>query len=66
MIVLTVAANSIAARLGVQPGDLIWDINERPVKSVDQVTAALNEPVRGWDITINRNGQALKMSVPNN
>ena len=66
VIVLKVAANSIAARLGVQPGDLIWDINERPVKSVDQVTAALNEPVRGWDITINRNGQALKMSVPNN
>ena len=63
---LKVDPNSIAARLGVQPGDKIWDVNERPVKTVEQVMAALNENVRGWDITLNRNGQALKMSVPNN
>ena len=66
MIVLKVDPNSIAARLGVQPGDKVWGINERSVKTVDQVIEALNENVRGWDITINRNGQALKMSIPNN
>ena len=66
VIVLKVESNSIAARLGVHPGDKVWDINERPVKTVDQVQTALNEKVPGWNITINRNGQALKMSVPNN
>jgi serine protease Do len=65
VVVLKVDGNSFAARFGIKPGDLIWDINQRSVKTVDEVQAALRDTASGWDITINRGGQALKLTVGN-
>ncbi|MDX2145585.1 MAG: DegQ family serine endoprotease [Rhodospirillaceae bacterium] len=63
VIVLEVAAGSIAARVGVQPGDRIVAMNEERIRSVDELTAAVEKPAGSWSIVLNRNGQLLKTTV---
>jgi len=63
VIVMTLSGNSIAARLGLRPGDLILDVNEVTVKSVADLQRALGASPRGWVVTLNRDGQVLKFQV---
>jgi serine protease Do len=63
VIVLDVAGNSIAARVGLQPGDRVLEINDSAISSVDNLTAEVQKPASAWVITLNRNGQAVKFTV---
>ncbi len=57
--ILGIRRGSTANRLGVQPGDLILRINEKPVTSVAEVKAAVSGERSRWSITINRDGETM-------
>lgn len=63
VIVLNLSGNSIAARLGLRPGDMILGVNETAVKSVADLQRGLGGSVKGWAVTLNRDGQTLKFQV---
>ncbi|WP_239988718.1 DegQ family serine endoprotease [Paramagnetospirillum kuznetsovii] len=61
--VLGVRRGSVANRLGVQPGDLILRINDKPVANVAEVKAALTNERPRWSITINRDGETMTQAI---
>jgi serine protease Do len=63
VVVLEVAGNSIAARVGVQPGDRVVAVNENKVDSVNALMAEVEKPAASWSIVLNRNGQLLKTTI---
>ncbi|WP_374376467.1 Do family serine endopeptidase [Dongia sp.] len=48
--------NSIADRVGFEPGDVIVKLNDQPVKSADDLVALLGRAAGPWAITIDRGG----------
>jgi S1-C subfamily serine protease len=54
---------SFAARLGFRPGDIIVSVNGRKITTVDSLKSALNAKAAAWAVTVNRNGQTLKLSI---
>jgi serine protease Do len=62
VLVLDVQGNSIAARMGIRPGDKVVDINDDAIKSVEQLTTAVQKP-GPWKISLNRNGQLLQATI---
>lgn len=62
VIVLEVVRGSIASRF-VRPGDIVWEVNEESVKSVGDLLRLATEESAPWDLTLNRNGQALQLQV---
>jgi Do/DeqQ family serine protease len=63
VVVLEVGNNTIAARVGVQPGDRIVELNGVGIESVDTLTREVQKPAGSWTIALNRNGQILKTTV---
>jgi serine protease Do len=63
VMVLRVKRGAIANRLGLQPGDLILRINDRPVGSVADAKGLLSHDVPRWTITINRNGETMSLVI---
>ncbi|MGE5506723.1 MAG: DegQ family serine endoprotease [Actinomycetota bacterium] len=63
VMVLRVKRGSVANRLGLQPGDLILRINDRPVGSVADAKALLSRDAPRWGITINRNGETMSLVI---
>jgi serine protease Do len=63
VIVTDVRPGSIAAGLGVRPGDFVSSINGKPLKSVDDVVRATAAPAPRWDLVINRDGKTYEFSV---
>jgi S1-C subfamily serine protease len=63
--VVEVTPNSGAAAAGLQPGDIIETINQRPLSGVLELRASLTgvEPGTTIAMTVNRNGQELKLNV---
>ena len=60
-VILTgVSGRSYAAAAGFRPGDIIRSVNGQDVASVAQLQAVLNQPTRGWQATIVRNGQEIQ------
>jgi S1-C subfamily serine protease len=62
-VVVTVISGGYAATLGLQPGDFIRRVNNQPVTTVAQLTAALAASANAWTITIERGGQTLTVQV---
>ncbi len=62
VLVLDVQGNSIAARMGIRPGDKVLDINDSNITTVEQLTAAVQKP-GPWKISLNRNGQILQSTI---
>jgi serine protease Do len=58
VVVTRVAANSPVASLGIQPGDIIQSIDQKPVTTPAQAAAALNEAAKSGNILllVNRHG----------
>lgn len=65
VIVLEVGGNSVAARLGVRPGDKLLDINGVTFTTVDELQEELAKPATAWKITLNRGGQILQSTIGN-
>ena len=63
VIVLTMSGNSIAARLGLRPGDLILGVNDVQVKSVADLQRAIKTAPGAWTVVLSRDGQTLKFQV---
>ena len=65
MVVTEVDPAGPAGRAGIQPGDVIQEVNRQPVRSVEEVRTALQ---RSGDrpplLLINRDGQTVFVSVP--
>jgi Do/DeqQ family serine protease len=51
----------IAARIGFRPGDIIDEINHRPVRAADEVQSQLNAG-KGWTIGLQRGDQHAEIS----
>ena len=54
---------SFAARLGFRPGDIIVSVNGRKITTVESLKSALSGKASAWAVTVNRNGQTLKLSI---
>jgi serine protease Do len=63
VIILQIAGNSIAGRLGLRPGDVIVSVNDAPIRAVSDLQRIVGAPTRAWDVALNRNGQVLKFQV---
>ncbi len=53
------SANTYAASVGLQPGDIIREINGRQITSTADLQAVVNAGARGWRVTIQRHGQTI-------
>jgi serine protease Do len=64
VVVLEVAPATPAARLGVQPGDLVLRVNDRAIERVDALEDALRRNGRrGWRLAIRRGNRVLRITV---
>ena len=63
VIALGVADNSPAARIGVQPGDILVSLNEIEIARVADVRRILKDATGPWIITVNREGRTLSVRV---
>jgi serine protease Do len=63
--VVKVRPGTIAARLQLQPGDMILRINNKPVTNVAELKALLALPPsqQGWAITLRRGGETFTVSI---
>ncbi|HZZ89144.1 MAG TPA: Do family serine endopeptidase [Caulobacteraceae bacterium] len=62
-VVVSAVGGGYAARLGLQPGDFIREINGTPISTVASLVAAVSTPARVWTIVIERNGQLIRAQV---
>ncbi|MEY4696927.1 MAG: hypothetical protein RIT14_1355, partial [Pseudomonadota bacterium] len=59
--VVVTAAADLAARAGLQPGDLLLAINGAPITAPADVLAAAQVPTRLWQVDLQRQGQMLRL-----
>ena len=64
VIIVDVQPGSVAANVGLQPGDVVCTVNEKSIKSVDDLTKIVDVPQATWLCVINRNGRAYEFRVP--
>ncbi len=53
------SANTYAASVGLQPGDIIREVNGRQINSTADLQAVVAAGARGWRVTIQRAGQLI-------
>jgi Do/DeqQ family serine protease len=61
VMIFGIRRGSVAGRLGLQPGDMLLKINERPVASVADARKLLGVESPRWAITIKRNGEVMSL-----
>jgi serine protease Do len=61
-VVITAVNGGYAGQYGFQPGDIVRSINGTAIARVSDLTRALNG-VNHWDLTIDRGGRKLTLSV---
>ena len=61
VVVLEAGVGSGASRLGLSAGDIIRDINNREVRTVDDVLAFQKTAFKPWNITLTRAGQEVTL-----
>ena len=62
LLVGQVHPGSVAARVGLRSGDMILDVNGRPVHDADQVKALL-KLVTAAKLRVRRDGSVVEMSL---
>ena len=53
------ATDAYAASVGLQPGDIIREVNGRQINSTADLQTIVNSGARGWRVTIQRGGQLI-------
>ena len=53
------SANTYAASVGLQPGDIIREVNGRQITSTADLQSVITTGARGWRVTIIRHGQTI-------
>ncbi len=64
VVILSVRPNSIAARLGFQPGDVIVNVQEQKVASVSELSELVAKRQRLWLVGVQRAGKLMQIQVP--
>ena len=65
VVVLSVRADSVAARLGFQPGDIIANVQQTKIINVAALSGALEQKrQRLWVVDVKRGGKTLQLRVP--
>ncbi len=63
VVVVELSRKGIAARLGMRPGDIIAEVNNRKITSVDMLKEVVRTNARTWNLSVNRGGQILRVSI---
>lgn len=63
VIILRIARGSPAHRLGFEPHDIVVKINETGVKTVDELSTALERAGRRWRIGFVREGRFRSVEI---
>lgn len=63
VVVTDVAPESAAAEAGLRPGDVIQEVNRRPVRSAEEFAQATGKPGDGTLLLVNRGGSTLYVTV---
>jgi Do/DeqQ family serine protease len=63
VVVVDLTPRSRAARLGLQPGDVVVSVADAKVDSVATLKRLLGSERRAWEVVIKRNGQLLSVVV---
>jgi serine protease Do len=61
-VIQEVSANSIAAAIGLRPGDQVLAVNGREISSSEQITAALNSASQML-LTVSRNRRVAHLLI---
>jgi Do/DeqQ family serine protease len=51
------------ATLGLQPGDILKTVNRKDIATIDDLTAALNNRARGWEIVFQRGNSMSRLVI---
>jgi Do/DeqQ family serine protease len=63
VVVVETEANSIARRIGVQPGDIIAEINGEKIDTARNLEKLVGKGARVWRLTIRRGGQNIRTVI---
>ncbi|HZT19373.1 MAG TPA: DegQ family serine endoprotease [Dongiaceae bacterium] len=63
VVIYRIARGTVAARLGLAPGDVILAVNGQTLASVNDLRRALEAANGSWDITFRRNGQTRTLRI---
>lgn len=63
VVILSVRSNSGAANIGFKAGDVITDVLQTPIDTVQTLERVLKERQRNWQITLKRQGQVVRLQV---
>lgn len=63
VVVLDVGRNSVAARLGLRPGDIVQQVGRLRIDNIATLENALRERQRMWQLVLKRGGQVLQLQV---
>lgn len=63
VVILETDASSAARRVGLRPGDIIAELNGRPVTSTESLRQLLARGARVWRLTIRRGGRELQTVI---
>jgi Do/DeqQ family serine protease len=63
VMITELSRRSIAARLGFMPGDVVKEVNGRKITTVSSLKSALAGNEDEWEVTVDRNGRSLKLSL---
>jgi Do/DeqQ family serine protease len=63
VVVVEVEPRSLAARYGLEPGDVVLTVQGAPVRSADELKAIAEEPRRLWRLSIDRHGRVANLVV---
>ncbi len=63
VVVTDVDGQSLAARFGFQPGDVVVGVNGRKIGNVSALQDVLRKGGRSWSISVDRGGSTLSLTV---
>ena len=63
VVVLDVNRTSVAARVGVRPGDIVQQVGRQRIDNITTLENALRERQRMWQLVLKRGGQVLQLQV---
>jgi S1-C subfamily serine protease len=63
VVIIETKAYSTARRLGLQPGDIIVQLNGTPVRNVRNLAELISQRTKTWDLTIRRGGEEFRTVI---
>jgi serine protease Do len=63
VVVTEIARGTVAARVGLRPGDVVKTVNGTEIVSVEQLSALLAANTGGWQLQIARGGRVLSLQI---